>query len=85
MVESCDEASAVVAQPEAPTVARVEALRQLTPQERISVISAVTRGHLEIGEALARFSMAAEEFSAWDRAIRNFGLARGHNVGASNR
>lgn len=45
-----------------------------TPRRKAAVVAAVNVGVLTVDEACNRYRMSLEEFSAWDRALHNFGI-----------
>jgi hypothetical protein len=45
-----------------------------TPRRKAAVVAAVNDGALTVDEACTRYRMSLEEFSAWDRALHNFGF-----------
>lgn len=47
-------------------------------RRKAAVVAAVNRGILSVDEACARYGMSLEEYSAWDRALHNFGLIDRH-------
>lgn len=45
-----------------------------TLRRKAAVVAAVSAGELTIDEACHRYRMSLDEFGAWDRALRNFGI-----------